>query len=105
MITDQEMWREIKNLKQEILNLKQIKRANCASKYFMYTVPQSQDFHDRWKITYKAGSQPIISEVLSDATTALTAPVNNVQYLFAYAHFSSQFVVLSTREIASIESV
>lgn len=99
-----EMWRTIKNLKQELLNLKQTKKANCASKYYSATA-SVQGNYKYWVITYKSGTQPIISEVLSFADTALSAPIGNQQYLFAYSQTLYDLVILSTREIDSIVGI
>lgn len=101
MIISQKFYREINELEQELLALKQIKRASSASKYYIKTA-SSGDFHTSWLITYKAGTQPIISEVLSYSDTALSSPSGNQQYLFSYSQVISSVTVLSTREIESI---
>lgn len=99
------MWREFKTLKQELLDLKQMKPANCASKYYIFEIPASAEYYAYWRITYKDGTQPIIAEVLSDATTSLSSPSGNTQYLFAYSQMSSMIKILSTREIESVVGV
>ena len=100
MIIANELWKKLKTMKQELLNLKQIKKANCASKYYTYTVSGQNYFY--WKITYKNGSQPIIAEVFSDAITSLSSPSGNTQYLFFYSQYPASITVFSTREIQSI---
>lgn len=100
-----QMWRELKTLRQEILDLKQVKKANCESKYYVYEVDMGSEYHSDWKITYKDGEQPIVAEVLSDATNSLSTPSGNVQYLFTYGHMSSNITILSTREIESVEGL
>ena len=104
MIIYDEMWRELKRMKQEILNLKQIKKASSASKYYVFT-ESSSNYYNYWKITYKDGSQPIISEVLSYSDTSLSAPNNNVQYLFSFSQAITEITILSTREILNIEGI
>ncbi len=100
-----DLWRAVRHLQQEILDLKQVKPANCASKYYVYEVEMTGEYYADWKITYKDGDQPIIAEVLSDATNALSSPSGNVQYLFTYSHMSSTIIILSTREIDNVEGV
>ena len=104
MIISDEMWRKYKNLKQEILDLKQSKKANCASKYFIFTV-NTQNYYSSWQITYKDGTQPIISEVLADAIAFLSTPENNSQYLFFYSQYPATVTILSTREIEDIVGI
>lgn len=105
MILSDQLWREAKNLKQEILDLKQVKKASAVSKYFIYQVPQGQTYFNIWRITYKDGLQPIITEVMSGATTSLSAPENNIQYIFAYAQYNAALTILSTREIENVEGI
>lgn len=104
MIIGNEAWRELKSMKQEILDLKQVKKAACVSKYYTYTA-SDPNYHNYWKINYKDGKQPIISEVLSYSDTALSAPSGNQQYLFSFSQAITSVTVLSTREIESIESL
>lgn len=104
MIISDEFWRIIKNLKQEILNLKQVKKANCASKYYVYTI-SSQTYYNNWLITYKAGDQPIIAEAFSYADTSMSAPSNNQQYVFSFSQVITDITILSTREIDSVVGV
>lgn len=104
MIISQKAWQELNAIKQEVLDLKQIKKASSASKYYIST-GSSSTYHNYWLITYKAGNQPIISEVLSYSDTALSAPSGNQQYLFSYSQVISSVTVLSTREIESIVPV
>ena len=104
MIIGNEFWRKIKNLRQEILNLKQIKKANCASKYFVYT-ESGGTYYNKWLITYKSGEQPIISEVFSYADTSMSAPSGNQQYVFSFSQTITSITVLSTREIDSIVGI
>lgn len=100
-----EMWRKFKNLKQEILNLKQIKKANCASAYYEFEIPMLSTYYSNWRIYYKAGSQPIVAEVISDAACALSSPLNDTQILFTFSHWSSTIKILSTREIDHVEGL
>lgn len=104
MIISNELWREYKSMKQELLDLKQFKKANCASKYYSYT-ESSQSYYNIWRITYKPGSQPIIAEVLSYADTSLSSPVGNVQYLFSFSQAITSVTVLSTREVESMVGI
>jgi hypothetical protein len=101
MIVGQKFYQELNNLEQEVLDLKQIKQASSASKYYSKT-GSSGSYHNYWRITYKDGTQPIISEVLSYSDTALSTPVGNQQYLFSYSQATTSVTVLSTREIDSI---
>lgn len=103
MIISEEMWQKFKRLKQEILDLKQIKQASCASKYFVYTYTPSTD-SSNYLVTYKSGEQPIITEVLSDGSVSLSAPSDDTQYLFFFAHYPATITLYSTREIESIET-
>ena len=104
MIIADVFWRRLKRLKQELLNLKQLKKANCASKYYISST-SSGTYYNTWRITYKAGSQPIISEVLSYQDTSLSAPVGNQQYIFSFSQTTNTITVLSTREVISIEGI
>jgi len=101
MIISKELWRKYKNMKQELLNLKQIKKANCASKYYITTYEPSV-YTTKYQITYKSGIQPIIAEALSDGQTSLATPVGNTQYLFFFAQYKADITILSTREVESI---
>lgn len=103
MIISNELWKKIKTMKQELLNLKQIKKANCASKYYTYTITGQNYFH--WRITYKSGSQPIIADVFSDGITSLSSPSGNTQYLFFFAQYPAKITIYSTREIQSIVGI
>lgn len=101
MIISNELWKKLKNLKQELLNLKQIKKASSASKYFISTV--SAPSSSILKITYKSGTQPIITEALTDASIAFSTPSNNIQYLSTFTQYASKITIFSTREIDKIE--
>lgn len=103
MRISEEMWKKIKTMRQEILDLKQTKKASCASKYFYYNEPTT--YYQIYKITYKTGTQPIIAEVLSYAQTSLTVPSSNIQYLFIFSQVVTSFTILSTREIDKVEGV
>ena len=103
MIISDEMWRQLKTMRQEILDLKQTKKASCASKYFLKTVIQPESMV--LKITYKAGTQPIITEALTDASTAFSTPNGNIQYLSTFSQYASEIILFSTREILKIEGV
>lgn len=105
MIISKELWRKYKNMKQELLNLKQIKKANCASKYYVKTYTPSENTPNKYQITYKAGTQPIIAEALTDGQTSLATPVGNTQYLFVYIQYRADITILSTREIESIVEI
>ena len=98
------LWKKLKTMRQEILDLKQTKKASCASKYYKFEVG-GYDFYTIWEITYKDGTQPIISEVLSYADSALSDVNNNKQYLFTFAQTVTSVTVLSTREIESIVGI
>lgn len=103
MITQNEMWRKFKNMKQEILNLKQIKKASCASIYYEYTLElRNSDWHYNWQIFYKQGAQPIITEIVSDAFNVLSSPANDSQYLYIYVQYETELKIFSTREIDRI---
>ena len=103
MIISNDMWRKFKNMRQEILNLKQMKKANCASKYYVYTLSGENYFN--WLVTYKDGDQPIIAEVLSDAAVSLSSPSGNTQYLFYYSQYAATITILSTREILNVVGI
>lgn len=103
MIISNEMWRKFKNMKQELLDLKQIKKASCSSRYFMKTITQPQSMVI--KITYKSGKQPIITEAISDTATAFSNPVGNIQYMSSFSQYASEIILFSTREIENIEEV
>lgn len=104
MIISNELWRKFKNMRQEILDLKQTKKASCASKYYEYKV-NTFNYYSVWEITYKDGNQPIISEVLSYADSSLSIPYNNIQYLFTFSQAISDITILSTREIESVVGI
>lgn len=95
---------KLNGYKQELLNLKQIKRASTNSKYYSFTVNSAQTYTS-WLITYADGDQPIITEVLSYYDTSLSAPFGNQQYIFSFAQVSSQLTVLSTRQIINVVGV
>ena len=100
----EELYRLIKNTRQEVLNLKQVKRANVASTYNIYEYTPSE-YANTFRVTYEPGEQPIISTVLSTANAFLTNPAGNEQYLFAFSQVISKITILSTRPIASVEIV
>lgn len=102
MIISNELWKKIKAVKQELLDLKQIKKASVASKYFTTTVSQPQSMVI--KITYNDGNQPIITEALTDASVAFSTPVGNVQYMSTFSQYASEITLFSTREIKSAEA-
>lgn len=104
MIISDELWRKYKKLKQEILDLKQVKKANVVSKYYTYT-KSGGTYYNIWRITYKSGKQPIIAEVLSYSDTALSTPSGNIQYLFSYSQAITEITILSTREVEEIEGI
>lgn len=104
MIISDELWKKFKTMRQEILDLKQTKKASCASKYFEYKV-NTFTYYNVWEITYKDGTQPIISEVLSYANSSLSVPSGNIQYLFTFSQAISDITILSTREIESVEGI
>jgi hypothetical protein len=104
MIISDELWKKFKTMRQEILDLKQLKKASCASKYYEFDVNTFTPYNV-WLITYKDGNQPIISEVLSFANSSLSIPNNNQQYLFTFSQTVSKITILSTREIESVEGV
>ena len=103
MIISNEMWKKIKTLKQELLDLKQTKKASCASKYYEKTISQPASMVIR--ITYKSGSQPIITEAVTDAAVAFSTPSGNTQYMTTFSQYASEIVLFSTREIDSVTEV
>lgn len=103
MIISNEMWRQLKVMKQELLDLKQVKKASSVSRYYSKTVTQPESLV--LKITYKAGNQPIITEAMTDASTAFSTPINNTQYLSTFSQYATEIVLFSTREIESVEEV
>ena len=104
MIIAEELWRKYKNMKQELLDLKQFKKANVASKYYIFT-QSGGTYYNAWRITYKNGTQPIIAEALSYSDTALSSPAGNTQYLFSYSQAITSLTILSTREVESIVGI
>lgn len=101
MVISEELWQKLKGFKRELLNLKQSKKVGTNCRYFTYKVSGDTQ-HFSWKITYKAGNQPIISEVYSYYTTSMSVPVGNEQYIFSFSQASAELTVLSTREIESV---
>lgn len=99
-----EMIHQLKVMKQEILDLKQVKKASCVSKYFTKSITQPLSTMSI-KITYKAGDQPIITEAITDAATAFSTPSGNVQYMSTFSQYASNITLFSTREIEKIEEV
>lgn len=101
MVISEELWQKLKGFKRELLNLKQSKKVSTNCKYFIYKV-SGDTLHYSWRITYKAGNQPIISEIYSYYATSMTVPSNNQQYIFSFNQASAELTVLSTREIESV---
>lgn len=99
-----DLWRKLKNIKLELLQLKQRKRASTTSKYYIYKV-SGDTFYSSWLIEYKESSQPIVSEVLSYYDTSLGTPNNNQQYIFSFSQASAELTVLSTREIIRVTGI
>lgn len=99
-----DLWRKLKNIKLELLQLKQRKRASTTSKYYIYNV-SGDTYYNAWLIEYKDGIQPIVTEVLSYYDTSLTTPSNNQQYIFSFSQASAELTVLSTREIIRVTGV
>lgn len=104
MIISNELWRRIRHMKQEILDLKQVKKANSASKYYQFTT-SGNEYYNTWLITYEAGTQPIITECLSYTDTILSAPSGNTQYIFSFSQATDAITVLSTRKILSVTGI
>ena len=103
MITYDELWRKIKRLRQEVLNLKQVKRVGTTTKFYSYSISEVTSM--TVKITYKAGNNPILTDVLGDISGALSSPVNNEQYFFLYTQYYASMMIVSTREILRVEMV
>lgn len=103
MIISKEMIHQLKVMKQEILDLKQTKKASCASKYYIKTISQPSTM--AVKITYKSGAQPIITEAITDAATAFSTPSGNIQYMCTFSQYASNIILFSTREIEKVEEV
>lgn len=103
MIISDEMWKKMRRMKNELLDLKQIKKASCVSRYYTKTITQPNSMII--KIYYKSGSQPIITEAISDAATAFSAPSGNVQYMSSFSQYATEIILFSTREIESVEEV
>lgn len=101
MVISEELWQKLKGFKRELLNLKQSKKVGTNCRYFIYKV-SGDTMHYSWKITYKNGSQPIISEVYSYYTTSMSVPSGNEQYIFSFSQASAELTVLSTREIQNV---
>ena len=101
MVIAEELWNKLKSFKREILNLKQSKKVSTVCKYYTYKV-SGDTLHFSWLITYKAGNQPIISEVYSYYNTSLSVPSSNQQYIFSFNQASAELTVVSTREIQSV---
>lgn len=99
-----DLWQRLKNLKLELLQLKQKKRASTTTKYYIYKV-SGDEFHNAWLIQYEDGSQPIVTEVLSYYDTSLSAPSGNSQYIFSFSQASAELTVLSTRKIAKVSGL
>lgn len=101
MVIAEELWAKLKGFKRELLNLKQSKKVSTICKYYIYNV-SGDDAHYSWLVTYKSGTQPIISEVFSYYQTSMTVPTGNQQYIISFMQASAQLTVLSTREIESV---
>lgn len=101
MVIAEELWKKLKGFKRELLNLKQSKKVGTNCRYFIYKVSGDTQ-HYSWKVTYKDGGQPIISEVYSYYTTSMSVPSANEQYIFSFNQASAELTVLSTREIDSV---
>jgi len=101
MVIAEELWNKLKSFKREILNLKQSKKVSTVCKYYTYNV-SGDTLHYSWLITYKTGSQPIITEVYSYYNTSLSVPSSNQQYIFSFNQASAELTVVSTREIQSV---
>lgn len=101
MVVAEELWNKLKNFKREILNLKQSKKVGTLCRYNMYKL-SGDTFHYAWRITYKNGEQPIITQVYSYYQTSLSAPSGNTQYIFSFSQASAELTVFSTREIDSV---
>lgn len=99
-----DLWRKLKNLKIELLQLKQRKRASTTSKYYIYKV-SGDTYYNAWLIEYRDGNQPIVTEVLSYYDTSLSTPSANQQYIFSFSQASAELTVLSTREIIRVTGV
>lgn len=99
-----DLWRRLKNLKLELLRLKQKKRAGTTSRYYTYKV-FGDNYYNAWLITYENGNQPIITEVLSYYDTSLSTPSNNQQYIFSFSQASAELTVLSTRKITRVNGI
>lgn len=99
-----DMWKKLKTLKLELLQLKQKKRASTTSKYYIYNL-SGDTYYNIWEITYDNSTQPIVTEVLSYYNTALATPTGNTQLIFSFAQASAQMTVLSTRKIISVRGV
>ena len=104
MAIGEDMWKRLKILKLELLQLKQKKRASTTSKYFIYKL-SGDVYYNIWEIVYEDSSQPIITEVLSYYDTALATPVGNKQLIFSFAQATAQMTVLSTRKIISVTGI
>jgi len=101
MVIAEELWKKLKDFKRELLNLKQSKKVGTNCRYFIYKV-SGDTTHYSWRVTYKDGDQPIISEVYSYYDTSMTVPVANQQYIISFSQASAELTVLSTREIDSV---
>lgn len=99
-----DFYKRLKGYKQELLQLKQVKRASTNSKYYIYKA-SGDNLYFTWLVTYKDGDQPIIAEVLSYYDTSMSAPSGNQQYIFSFAQASAELTVLSTREVQSITGI
>lgn len=104
MAIGDDMWKRLKTLKLELLQLKQKKRAGTTSKYYIYEL-SGDIYYNIWEIVYEESSQPIITEVLSYYDTALATPTGNKQLIFSFAQATAQMTVLSTRKIISVTGI
>ena len=97
------------NLEKEIIALKTAKKIGIDIDFNIKNFTPTTA-SDTFKITYKEGSQPIISEVffqsVGDRSHALTTPSGNIQYIVLTLGGNIQpFTVYSTREIEKIEAI
>lgn len=113
---DKDFADKIKAIEAELLALKtaQTLAPNVKAFYYNFTVDMTSGYSTItagnvvcYRVNYKSGENAIISDWYGDGSFWATTPVNDSQlvYIFAQHILSAGVVMLSTREVATIEKV
>lgn len=91
--------------KSDIHDLKQAKRAGLILKTYTY---QDDDFTfgtGIYRINYADGDQPIITSTYNDIAVTMFTPEANEQYFSVLAVGIGFLILVSTREVLSVERI